>query len=599
MTNHDSKQRRASVAKRTLYYYWQSSKKYKWYALGALISTPVVVLIRTTLIPLIFADMIDAVSKGIPQDQIIPTLLPKGIALVSLQLFISAILGWLRVYWCWKYELLTLFDLGTVCFDAISKQSMRFHSDRFSGSLVSQTNKFISSLERLFDIVIFEALYLVSMLIFILAVLIPRAPIFAVILLALIIIYITCSAVTFRRISHLSEEHAEAENKQTGQLADSVSNILSVKSYGREAHERHRYANFNRATYNAGIGMMNATMKREFVFSLVNISIIAALVVFMMFGGSAFGLSISTLILCVNYSMSIMNELWNVNNIFKHINRVFGDAHEMTIILDTEDDVLDVPGAKELKVKKGEIDFENIRFKHADAKAPIFENFTLHIKPGERVGLVGVSGSGKTTLTKLLLRFADVSEGKILIDGQNVSKVQQVSLRENIAYVPQETTLFHRSIAENIAYGKPDATPKEIERAAKLANAHEFIKDLPNGYDTLVGERGIKLSGGQRQRVAIARAILKDAPILVLDEATSALDSESEALIQDALVKLMKGRTSIVVAHRLSTIASMDNIVVLEDGKIVEHGSHKALIKRGGAYSQLWSRQSGAFLDDK
>ena len=599
MTNHDSKQRRKSVARRTLYYYWQSSKKHKWYALGTLISTPVVVLIRTTLVQMIFADMIEDIAKGIPEDQIVSTLLPKGIALVSLQFLVSGVLGWLRVYWCWKYELMTLFDLGTVCFDAVSKQSMRFHSDRFSGSLVSQTNKFISSLERLFDIITFEALYLVSMIVFIFIVLIQRAPLFALALLALIVIYIMCSALTFKRISHLNEEHAEAENKQTGQLADSVSNILSVKSYGREAHERHRYANFNRATYNAGITMMNATMKRELVFSLVNIGIIAALVVFMMFGGQTFGISVSTLILCVNYSMSIMNELWNVNNIFKHINRVFGDAHEMTIILDTEDDVVDIPGAKELKVKKGEIDFNKIRFKHADAKTPIFDNFSLRIKPGERVGLVGVSGSGKTTLTKLLLRFADVSEGEILIDGQNVSKVQQVSLRENIAYVPQETTLFHRSIAENIAYGKPDATQKEIERAAKLANAHEFIQELPNGYDTLVGERGIKLSGGQRQRVAIARAILKDAPILVLDEATSALDSESEALIQDALEKLMKGRTSIVVAHRLSTIASMDKIVVLEDGKIVEQGSHRALVKRGGAYSQLWSRQSGAFLEEK
>ena len=242
---------------------------------------------------------------------------------------------------------------------------------------------------------------------------------------------------------------------------------------------------------------------------------------------------------------------------------------------------------------------KKITFKHHDAKTPIFNDFSLRIKAGERVGLVGISGSGKTTLTKLLLRFADVDSGEILIDGQNISEVQQVSLRENIAYVPQETTLFHRSIAENIAYGKPDATQKEIERAAKLANAHEFIQELPNGYETLVGERGIKLSGGQRQRVAIARAILKDAPILVLDEATSALDSESEALIQDALEKLMKGRTSIVVAHRLSTIASMDKIVVLDDGKIVEQGSHHALIKRGGAYSQLWSRQSGAFLEEK
>ncbi|MBR6134462.1 ABC transporter ATP-binding protein [Candidatus Saccharibacteria bacterium] len=598
MKKHDSKQR-ASVAKRTLYYYWQSSKKYKWYAIGTIISTPIVVLIRTSLIPLIFAEMIDAISGGLTEEQIIPVLLPKGIALIALYLFGSAILGWLRVYWCWKYELLALYDLGTVCFNAISAQSMRFHSDRFSGSLVSQTNKFIGSFERFFDLIIFDILYLISMVVFIMVILFPRSPLFAVALLVLIALYVMCSALTFKKISHLSKERAEAENKQTGQLADSVSNILSVKSYGRESHERHRYANFNRASYNAGIAQMNATMKRDLAFNFVNIGIIAVLVVFMMAGGPIFGLSVATLILIVNYSMSIMGELWNVNNIFKHINRVFGDAYEMTQILDTKDDVKDIADAKALKVEKGEIDFENIRFKHADAKEAIFNNFSLSIKPGERVGLVGISGSGKTTLTKLLLRFADVDDGEIKIDGQNIGEVQQISLRENIAYVPQETSLFHRSIAENIAYAKPDASRKEIIRAAKLANAHDFIMSLPDGYDTLVGERGIKLSGGQRQRVAIARAILKDAPILVLDEATSALDSESEALIQDALEKLMKGRTSIVVAHRLSTIASMDNIVVLEGGKIIEQGTHRQLIKKGGAYDKLWSRQSGAFLDEK
>ncbi len=596
MKNHDSKQR-ASVAKRTLYYYWQSSKKHKWYGIGSIISTPIVVLIRTTLIPLIFANMIDAISNGIPNDQIIPTLLPQAIALIALYLGGSAILGWLRVYWCWKYELLVLYDLATLCFNTISSQSMSFHSDRFSGSLVSQTNKFVGAFERFFDVLIFDILYLISMIAFIMVVLVPRAPLFALGLTIFIALYVTCSALTFKKISHLSKERAEAENKQTGQLADSVSNIISVKSYGREAHERHRYANFNRASYNAGMAQMKATMKRDLAFNLVNISIIAILIVFLMAGQPVFGLTVSTLILIVNYSMSIMGELWNVNNIFKHINRVFGDAYEMTKILDTEDSVKDIPDAKDLKTQKGAISFKHITFQHKDAKAPIFEDFSLDIKPGERVGLVGVSGSGKTTLTKLLLRFSDVESGEITIDKQDIHKVRQVSLRENIAYVPQETALFHRSIADNIAYARPDASREEIVRAAKLANAHEFIKDLPDGYDTLVGERGIKLSGGQRQRVAIARAILKDAPILVLDEATSALDSESEALIQDALIKLMKGRTSIVVAHRLSTIAGLDRIIVLENGKIIEQGTHQELLKKHGAYDHLWSRQSGAFLD--
>ncbi len=597
-TKHNSKQR-ASVAKRTLYYYWQTSKKYKWYAIGTFLSTPIVVLIRTTLIPLIFANMIDAISVGIPNDQIVPTLLPQGLLLIGLFFGGSVVLGWLRVYWSWKFELKVLYDLSAICFDTISSQSMQFHSDRFSGSLVSQTNKFVGSFERFFDVLIYEIVYLISLVVFIMVVLIPRAPWFAFGLTAFIVLYTICSALTSDRIAHLSKERAEAENKQTGQLADSVSNILSVKSYGRESHERHRYANFNRASYSAGLAEIRGTMTRDLWFNIVNIGIIAILVAFMIIGVPVFGLTISTLILIVNYSMTIMRELWDINNIFKHINRVFGDAYEMTQILDTEDAVKDVPEAKELVAKKGDILFKNITFQHADAKTPIFKDFTLHIEPGERVGLVGISGSGKTTLTKLLLRFADVQDGEVLVDGQNISQVQQVSLREAIAYVPQETSLFHRSIADNIAYARPDATREEVIRAAKLANAHDFVKDLPNGYDTLVGERGIKLSGGQRQRVAIARAILKDAPILVLDEATSALDSESEALIQDALVKLMRGRTSIVVAHRLSTIASLDRIVVLENGKIIEQGTHQQLLEKGGEYYHLWSRQSGAFLDGK
>ncbi len=276
-------------------------------------------------------------------------------------------------------------------------------------------------------------------------------------------------------------------------------------------------------------------------------------------------------------------ELWNINSIFKNMNRVFGDAHEMTLILDTVDDVVDAPNAQPLEMKRAEVTFDDITFQHADAKAPIFENFDLTIRDGERVGLVGVSGSGKTTLTKLLLRFADVQKGAVNVSGQNIREITQQSLRENIAYVPQETSLFHRSIAQTtLLMAVPGATAEEIKRAAELANADEFIMDLPDGYDTLVGERGIKLSGGQRQRIAIARAILKDAPILVLDEATSALDSESEALIQDALSKLMAGRTSIVIAHRLSTVASLDRIVVLQNGKIVEQGRHHDLLEKEG-----------------
>lgn len=280
------------------------------------------------------------------------------------------------------------------------------------------------------------------------------------------------------------------------------------------------------------------------------------------------------------------------------MNRSFGNASEMVGILDMPyiiDDKTDIA----LKVDKGVVDFSHVDFRHHEQKTKLFRDFCLTVESGQSVGLVGVSGSGKTTLTKLLLRFDDVTAGGIFIDGKDIRDVTQKSLRGSIAYVPQESSLFHRSVYDNIAYGRTGATKEEVVRAAKLANADEFIRELPNGYDTLVGERGVKLSGGQRQRIAIARAILKDAPILVLDEATSALDSESEALIQEALKNLMKGRTSIVVAHRLSTIAGLDKIVVLSEGKIVEQGSHHELLEAGGEYSELWSRQSGAFLEEK
>ena len=592
----DKKERR-KVSRRTLHYYGVVLKKYKWYTLGTMAATPIVILVRTALIPLIFADMIDIISNGIDRDQIIPVLLPKAIALIGCHVIASCILGWLRIYWCWKMELKAMYDLATTCFNTVCSQSMSFHSDRFSGSLVSQVNKFVGSFERFFDVMTFDVLYMASMFVSIFVVLFARAPLFALGLLAFILLYTLFASLSFKKISHLSKEWAEAENKQTGQLADSISNILSVKSYGREAHERHRYANYSRTSYNAGMAQMRATMSRDMRFNIVNVGIIAIIVLFMMAGQPIFGLSVSTLILIVNYSTSIMSELWDINSILKNVNRIFGDAYEMTKILDTVDTVVDMPNAQPILVKRGEIEFRDIHFQHADAKEAIFDHFSLKIAPGERVGLVGVSGSGKTTLTKLLLRFADVQGGEILVDGQNISEVQQISLRESIAYVPQETALFHRTITENIAYGKPDASQRDVVRAAKLANAHEFITDLPNGYETMVGERGIKLSGGQRQRVAIARAILKDAPVLVLDEATSALDSESEALIQGALERLMKGRTSIVVAHRLSTVASLDRIVVLKHGKIIEQGTHEELLEKHGAYSRLWSRQSGAFSE--
>lgn len=593
----EKKGEKRKLTRRTLHYYWQATKKHKGLFVTGILVTPIVVASRTVMVPYFTADIIGKVSAGIDPVVEWSAFMPSIIGLLACYLLGSELLGHIRIWAVWKLELKVAYDLATYCFDKVCTQSMRFHSNRFSGSLVSQTNKFVGGYERLFDTLIFSVLWLGISVVASVAILAVRAPLFAIILVAVVLLYTAVATLSYKKVGKLSAKYASAETKQTGQLADSMSNILAVKSYGRESHEKRRYAGFSNATFDAGMNQMRAVIIRDVWFGLVLIACVVASTMFETFG-TKFGMDVATLILIAQYASMILGNLWDVNNILKSMNRVFGDAHDMTEILDTKDAVKDKAKAKDIQVKKGAIKFNAIRFQHADAPHPIFDDFSLDVKAGERIGLVGLSGSGKTTLTKLLLRFADVSEGKIEVDGQDIKQVKQVSLRENIAYVPQDTALFHRSIAENIAYGKPDANIQEIKRAAELAHADEFIKDLPNGYDTLVGERGVKLSGGQRQRISIARAILKDAPILVLDEATSALDSESEALIQDALNRLMKGRTSIVVAHRLSTIAGMDKIVVLEDGKIMEQGSHEELLKnKRGSYSRLWSRQSGAFLN--
>ena len=583
---------------RTMYYFWSAQWKHKWLVLGTFISTPIVILWRDVLSTYILADIIAKVTANPSIEYVKTALLPEAILFVVLRILLSNILGELRVYWHWKMEIYAIYDLSALCFDKIAAESMQFHNNRFSGSLVSQVNKFVGAYERFMDELVWNIIPVFTAIISSIIVLYTRVPLFATGLLVFIVAFVIIAYFAFRKISPLNLKMASAENKRTGQLADSISNILSVKSYAGEPFEKKRFSKYNGRVREATSTLLNAEIKRNVSFDFVYTGITIIVLAFLLLGQPIFGITLGTLILVFQYTTNITGYLWNFNSIFKSMNRVFGDSTEMVEILDMMDDVVDYPSAKNLQVSAGSVHFDDVSFRHADAKEAIFEHFNLEVQPGERIGLVGVSGSGKTTLTKLLLRFADVDTGEISIDDQDISKVKQSSLRQNIAYVPQETALFHRTIAENIAYARPNATREEIERAAKLANAHEFIRDLPDGYNTLVGERGVKLSGGQRQRIAIARAILKDAPILVLDEATSALDSESEALIQSALERLMKGRTSIVIAHRLSTVANLDRIVVLNDGKIAEQGTHQELLNSKGEYSKLWSRQSGAFLEE-
>jgi ATP-binding cassette subfamily B protein len=395
-------------------------------------------------------------------------------------------------------------------------------------------------------------------------------------------------------------QKSEADNRDTGILADMVTNIIAVKSFATEQAEK---SLFKKSTDHSK-QLLDKAGKAVFVrdMSVATITtgfqIAAIIVAITAIVDNKADLALVFLIL--SYADTLVDQLWFFGTAtITNFDRCMGDAREGVLTLLTKPKITDASDPLPFASIRGDIVFKSVTFSHSDSDdAALFKKLNIHIKPGEKIGLVGHSGGGKSTLTKLIMRLMDIDKGHILIDGQDISKVRQNDLRKYVSYVPQEPIMFHRSLAENIAYGAPVASQQEIEAAAKMANAHDFIISLPEGYDTLVGERGVKLSGGQRQRVAIARAMLKNAPILLLDEATSALDSESESLIQDALWKLIKHKTAIVIAHRLSTIQKMDRILVLENGEVVEEGSHNELIKNDGIYAELWSHQSGGFIEE-
>jgi ATP-binding cassette subfamily B protein len=393
-------------------------------------------------------------------------------------------------------------------------------------------------------------------------------------------------------------ERAAQDSRMTGVLSDAIGNHSAVMQFAAEDREESFFAEVVAKWRAATMRAWNADAWNYAIQGLLAIAVEAGLMIGAVFLWQQGLLTIGDFVLIQVYVIALIERLWNIGSNMRRLYDAFADASEMIDIIKTPHAIADAPNAPELSVSGGMVSFENVLF-YFDEKQPVLPDFSLAIASGEKIALVGPSGAGKSTITKLLLRLYDASGGAVKIDDQDVRMVTQRSLRKAISFVPQEPALFHRTLRENIAYGKQDATEEEIISAAKKAHCHEFISKLPLGYDTYVGERGVKLSGGERQRVAIARAILKDAPILVLDEATSSLDSESEHLIQDALKTLMEGKTVIVIAHRLSTIMTMDRIVVIEDGKIAAEGTHDELLDdHSGLYHKLWSIQAGSFLTD-
>ena len=588
------KTKESGLYRRTLYYFWRALMRCKVRTLIILLVVPVWIFISNIVVPYGTSSIVGELSKGNFELSsymgiILLTILPAAVN----NLAVIRIADWLD----WSLDAKGGEYLSQLAFDAVINQSMTFHNNKFSGSLTSAANKLPSAFIRLKSNFVWDIYPLILTVVFSIVVSAFVCLPFAMILLAYVVAYSTVAIVTYYKTISYDTKLADAEHKQTGQLADSITNEISVKSYARESFERARFARATKRTHDATFGVAKVSLWRNLSMNVVNTLAFTAIIILIVMSHEWFGLDIGQIVFLYSLSSSLLSNIWTINHILRNINRSFGDAEEAVKILDLPR-IIDDKTDKPLEISDAVIDFRHVGFQHEKQREKLFSDFTLTVPAGKSFGLVGVSGSGKSTLTKLLLRFDDVKAGGIFIDGQDIRDVTQKSLREAIAYVPQESSLFHRSVYENILYGRPSASREEVLRAARLANADEFIRELPEGYETTVGERGVKLSGGQRQRIAIARAILKDAPILVLDEATSALDSESEGLIQEALRNLMKGRTSIVVAHRLSTIAGLDEIVVLDDGKIIEQGSHEKLLAKGGVYKKLWSKQSGAFLDE-
>jgi ATP-binding cassette subfamily B protein len=614
--------RKPSVVMRTLHFYGQVTVAQLPMFVLSLLSTLGFVFFLSFGNPYVVALIIDKVTTTtVAPGEVFDVFGPYILLLIGVNV-LGQLSSKLQDYSVWKLEIRANYLLATRAFDTLSNQSMTFHSNRFGGSLVSQTQKFLSGYAMLMENLIYAVLPVLMTAVFTVLMLVGTVPLYVGILAVLLVVYVTVAYLMYKRVLPLNSAAATAQNALSGELSDSITNIQAVKTYGREAYERELFDAANRDVVRADSVRMRSSTLNGAVTSAIIVIIMMLVVIFITGGNAWFGISAGTLVMMFTYTYALTMQFNRINLMFQQINRGFGDAHDMTLVLDEPTLVADVPGAKKLVVTRGEIDCENLTFWYADSRrtqaesldsssnergdnlhfpneeGKVFRDFSLHVPAGQRLGLVGRSGSGKTTLTTLLLRLSNLQAGSIRIDGQDIAQVTQVSLRQQIAYVPQEPLLFHRTVRENIAYGCPGASEQQVHEAARRANALEFIEQLPRGFETITGERGVKLSGGQRQRIAIARAILANRPILLLDEATSALDSESERLIQEALRNLMEGRTAIVVAHRLSTIASLDRIIVLSEGHIVEDGTHAELVAAGGEYAYLWSRQTGAYLTD-
>lgn len=481
-------------------------------------------------------------------------------------------------------------------FEYVMDHSHQYFSDNFAGSIASRISRMTDALINI--IIICLTIFTPVFFAFVISIFIlyQAKPLFGIIMGVWFIIHITITILFTQKCAQYSSHHSDAITTLNGKIVDALSNIINVRLFSHKRFEMHYLSRFQNEEIKRAYRMMRYNALMKCFLGLTSLTFVFSMIVLGLYAWQHDWITIGELTLVLT-TLSLTGLAWYMGMHLIKVYEDIGTCKEALSLIQKSHDVQDMPNAKPIEIGEGKIVFDNVTFNYV-RNQNIFHNKTVELLPGKKVGLVGFSGSGKTTFVNLILRYFNVDDGRILIDHQDIKTVTQDSLREQIALIPQDTTLFHRSLMENIRYGRLDASDEAVIEASKKAHCDEFIQNMEHKYDTLVGERGVKLSGGQRQRIAIARAILKNAPILILDEATSALDSVTEKYIQDSLKHLINKRTTIVIAHRLSTLSGMDRILVFKKGQIVEDGTHKELLKMKGHYAELWEMQAGGFLPE-
>lgn len=580
--------------KRVFQFAFTTYRQFPWLAIGSLL-TRLCATISVLVPPIFYKEIIDILSSstGITNELSLNAI---GVLMIILWIKIASFIVYrLYDFWAIALEMNIQGRINNFFLQKLQYHSYKFFSENMSWSLISKFRKGVSAFEKLSDIFSWQILPFITNVTIILIIIGMQNIWISVWIFVVILIFTWLQYVLYKYIHPYQEKANALDSEQGGLLSDLIINNYTIKLFASEKKEERKYAKLNYDTaharkiqYHKSIWIWGSSAA---IWIILEVGIMYLAI--RMWGNGT--ISLGMIVLLQTYILRLIDFLWGIGQTLRHTFIAISEASEILKIIDTPHEIQD-KNDKKLKVKYGEIRFEGVDFSYGENQ--IFHNLKLHIKPSQRVALVGESGSGKTTITKLLFRLYDIPSWEILIDDQNIAEVTQESLRSSMSMIPQDPILFHRSIRENIAYGKPNASDEEIIAAAKMARCHQFISHLKDGYETLVGERGIKLSGGERQRVAIARAILENKQIIVMDEATSALDSESEFLIQEAMEELMKHKTVLIIAHRLSTIMKMDEIIVMDQGKeVVEKGSHKELLaKPEGIYKKLRDIQSGGFI---